>query len=78
MSQDPDPTRIDLPRGWPRRVKSAVVHVIALAQYAVAYTRGWAVDSPIRRLSLKAENDRLRQEVALVHTENLIHAAWKT
>ena len=69
MSKDPDPTRIELPRGWPRRVKSAVLHVIALAQYAMTCTRGWAIDSPIARLRLKAENDRLRQEVALLMEE---------
>jgi transposase InsO family protein len=50
-------------------VKSAVLQVIALAQYAAAYTRGWAADSPIGRLRLKAKNDRLRQEVALLTEE---------
>ncbi len=27
--------RIPLPKGWPTRVKSAMLHVISLAQYAV-------------------------------------------
>ena len=35
---------IPLPRGWPRRVKSAMLNVIALAQYAAAYTRNWAIN----------------------------------
>ncbi len=61
--------RIHLPRGWAERVKSAMLNVIALAQYAVAYTRSWAVDSPIARQRLKAENDQLRQEVALLTEE---------
>jgi len=29
-----------LPRKWPLRVKSALLHVISLAQFATAYTRG--------------------------------------
>ncbi len=57
---------IPLPRGWPRRVKSAMLNVIALAQYAATYTRGWAIDGRIARLRLKAENDQLRQEAALL------------
>ncbi len=32
MSQQRNPPRIPLPRDWPRRVKSAMVHVISLAQ----------------------------------------------
>lgn len=35
---------IPLPRGWPRRVKSAMLNIIVLAQYAVAYTCGSALD----------------------------------
>jgi len=66
MSKEPDWPHLDLPWGGPRRVKSAVLHVVAVAEYVMTYTRGWAVDSPIRRLRLKAENARLRQEVALL------------
>ena len=61
--------RITVPRGWPRRVRSATLHVIALAQYAMTYTRSWAVNSPIARVRLKTENDRLRQHVALLTEE---------
>lgn len=60
---------IPLPRGWPRQVKSAMLRVVALVQYAVAYTRGWAIDGRIARLRLKARNDQLRQEVALLTEE---------
>jgi len=45
------------------------LHVIALAQYTAAYTRGWAVNGRIARVRLKAENDQLRQEVALLTEE---------
>ena len=41
---------IPLPRGWSRNVRSAVLHVITLAQYVAAYTRGWAIDGRIARL----------------------------
>jgi hypothetical protein len=30
---------IALPDGWPRRVKAATLHIVSLAQYALAYTR---------------------------------------
>lgn len=69
MTNSRNPPRITLPRGWPGRVKSAMLHVISLAQYATAVTRSWAVNSPIARVRLKAENDRLRQHVALFTEE---------
>jgi hypothetical protein len=46
-----------------------MLHVVASAEYAVAYTRGWAIDGRIARLRLKAENDQLRQKVALLTEE---------
>ena len=60
---------IPLPSGWPRHVTSAMLHVISLAQYAMAYTRSWAVNSPIARQRLQAENDQLKQLVALLTEE---------
>ncbi len=52
MSKHENPRGIHLPRGWPRRVKSAIVNVIALAQYAAAYM-------PIsRRLHLRDHGPR--------------------
>ena len=45
------------------------MHVIALAQYAIVYTRSWAADSGNARVRLKTENDHLRQEVALLNEE---------
>ena len=55
-----------LPKHWPATVKSAVLQVISLAQYAAAYTRGWAANSPNARVRLKAEKDR--SEAELEHT----------
>jgi len=60
---------IPLPKRWGTHVKSAVLHVIALAQYALTYSRSWAADSSNERVRLKAENDRLTQEVALLREE---------
>ena len=60
---------IPLPRGWPSRVKSAILHVISLAQFTLAYTRGWAANSPNSRIRLKAELDRAQQEITLLREE---------
>ena len=35
--------RIPLPRGWPRAIRSAVIHAISLAQFSLTHTRSWAV-----------------------------------
>ncbi len=40
---------IPLPGRWTDTVRSAVLHVIALAQFAAARTRGWAANSVSRR-----------------------------
>ena len=69
MAEQADSLRIPLPRGWPGRVKSATLHVISLAQFALAYTRGWAVNSQVARVGLKAENGQLRQDVVLLPEE---------
>ncbi len=61
--------RMALPNGWNRSVKSSLLRIISLAQFAMAYTRAWAANSPCERVRLKAENDRLRQEVALLREE---------
>lgn len=57
--------RIPLPKSWNKQVRSAMLHVISLAQYATVYTRSWAADSRNARVRLRAENDRLRQELGL-------------
>ena len=54
-----------LPRHWTTSVKSAVIHVISLGQFAMAYTRGWAANCPNARVRLKAEVERLKAELAL-------------
>ncbi len=64
---------IPLPRAWPSRVKSAILHVISLAQFTLAYTRGWAANSPNSRIRLKAELDRALQKITLAREELCIH-----
>ena len=53
------------PQGMGASVKSTILHIIALAQYALTYSRSWAADSSNQRVRLKAECDRLEQELAL-------------
>ena len=60
---------IPLPKGWKKQVRSAVLHVISLAQYATIYTRGWAADSTNQRVRLKADLDRAHQEIAFFREE---------
>ncbi len=69
MTRHRNPSGIALPVGWSQRVGSALLQVISLAQFALAYTRGWAVNSQVARVRLKAENDRLRQQVAWLTEE---------
>jgi hypothetical protein len=42
---DQSPPDLPLPSGWAKNVKSAVLHVISVAQFALTYTRGWAANS---------------------------------
>ena len=68
-------TRIPLPKGWPRSIRSAVIHTIALAQFSLTHTRSWAANSWNARIRLKQENDRLRQEVTILIEEMRIKDA---
>ena len=69
MTKHANPPGIPLPAGWSQQTRSAMLHVISLAQFALAYTRGWAVNSQVARMRLKAENDRLSQQVAWLTEE---------
>jgi len=55
MSNSRKTRNIPLPKRWQGHVRSAVLHVISLAQYTTIYTRGWAADSSNQRVRLKAE-----------------------
>jgi transposase InsO family protein len=58
-----------LPRGWPKRVRSAILHVISMAHVSLTATRSWAGNSWNTRIRLKADNQRLRQEISLLQEE---------
>jgi hypothetical protein len=58
-----------IPRSWPQSVQAAILQVISLAQYALAYTRNWAANSPNERLRQTARAGQLEQEVALLREE---------
>ena len=73
MPAKPSSPEIPLPRGWPSCVKTAILHVISLAQFTLAYTRGWAANSPNSRIRLKAELDRALQQIALLREQLGIH-----
>ena len=68
MDSENVPT-IRLPKSWKPRVRSAMLHIVSLAQYAVVYARSWAVDSTNQRVRLNTENDRAWQELALLREE---------
>ena len=75
MHKNHQTPKIPLPRGWKPRVRSAVLHVLSLAQYAAVYTRGWAADSVNRRVRLQADLDQASQEIALLREEMRIKDA---
>jgi hypothetical protein len=60
---------IPLPKGWPRRVRSAVLYVLSLARVAYASARGWAAYHASSRVRKKAELERCQQELALLREE---------
>ena len=55
-----------MPKRWTRSVQAALLHVIALAKYAIIFTRSWAADSSSQRVRLTAKCDQLEQEVTLL------------
>ncbi len=58
-----------LPRGWPRGLRSAAVHAVSIAEFALTTALGWAAQSLNPRLRLRAELERLRNEVLLLREE---------
>src|SRR3989475_12940446 len=66
---------LPLPRGWPRRVRSAVVRVISLARTSLALTQSWESESMNGQLRRRAEGDRLQQEIQFLREETRIKDA---
>ena len=69
MPVNPARPRIPLPRGWCGRVKSAVPHTISLDHFSIVHARGMAAGRIRRRVRLAAQNERLREECALLREE---------
>lgn len=65
--------KIPLPTGWPASVKSAALHVIALAQFAMTYARSRAANSANSRIRLKAEQNKANQLNALLREEGDVY-----
>jgi len=65
------PTRVGtlLHKGWPRHVRSAVVHAISMSNVVFTVTRGHAENHFNARVRIQAQNDRLRREVSLLREE---------
>jgi hypothetical protein len=63
------PFSVPLPKSWPEHAKAATLHIISLAHFVLTHVRGFAVNSPIHRVRLAGERDRLDSEVALLREE---------
>jgi len=61
--------RFPLPKGWPKRIRSSVLHAVSLA--SAALTTAWARAARNRRprVQLLAELERARTEIALLKEE---------
>ena len=60
---------ISVPKSWPKNIKSAVLHVISLAHYAITYARGWAANSINARVRLQAKLNTTLEEIAKLREE---------
>ena len=61
--------RIPLPKSWPRHVKSAVLHVISLAHFAIVRARSRAEGSAGSQDRFSGQNERLSEECSLLREE---------
>jgi len=66
---DLSPPELPVPSSWAKSVKSAVLHVVCLAHYAIVSARGWAANSINARVRLSSDNDQLKQETQLLREE---------
>ncbi len=61
--------KIPVPRGWNRRAKSAILHILALSHYTFTALVARATNDRHRRTRRRAEIDRLEHEIALLTEE---------
>src|SRR5262245_24188779 len=62
-------TAFPLPKSWPRRVRSAVIHTISLARASATHAHSVAENHYDARIRLQAENERLKGEIHLLREE---------
>ncbi len=61
--------KLPLPRGWKRRVRSSVLHILALGHYTFTALLAKAAQSRNRQVRLQAQIDRRDREIALLQEE---------
>ncbi len=70
--------RFPLPKSWPQSVKTAVLHVIALAHVAIVHSRSIVVNSPNARMRLAGDLQGAFDEISLLEEELRIKDARMT
>ena len=60
---------LPLPKGRPRRARSAAIHAVSMTNVVFTVTRSQAENHFNARVRLQAENDRPRNEIALLREE---------
>lgn len=63
---------VPLPRDWNDSTKSAVLHAVSLARFALTHVRGWCANSRVARVRLVAERDAALSEVVALAEETRI------
>ena len=61
--------RSPLPSHWPRRVRSAIVHAVSMANVVFTATRARAAKDPDGQIPLRAELDQRDREISLLREE---------
>ncbi len=61
--------KIPIPRGWNRRAKSAILHILALSHYTFTVMVARASNDRHRRTRVQAQIDRRDREIALFQEE---------
>ena len=60
---------LPLPPQWPQLAADALVHAVAMARIAIAQVHGGFAGSPIARIRLRSQNERLRSELAQIREQ---------
>ncbi len=61
--------KLPLPRGWKRRVRSSVLHILALSHYSLTVLLARAAQTKNRHIRFQARIDRRDREIALLQEE---------